>query len=105
MATIKEIIYTIRALRYDSHTPDDFAISDARLQHFVDVERSFLLKQYLDKDRIVPKQVEQVIECLRGQSIHERTNNTVFWFLFLCFILSGCNSPLFFFFDLQRVTK
>lgn len=64
MATIKEIIYTIRALRYDSHTPDDFAISDARLQHFVDVERSFLLKQYLDKDRIVPKQVEQVIECL-----------------------------------------
>lgn len=64
MATINQIIYNIKNISKGGLSSDDNPISDRLIKHWISVERSALLKAFLDKEKASIQSAEQSLGCV-----------------------------------------
>jgi len=62
--TLNELVYNIRSLRYGGVEPDDYQLSDRQVAFWIRNIRALLIKQDLDKNRMIPEQIVQDLGCL-----------------------------------------
>lgn len=64
MSTIRELIYNTRNILYNGLGSDDYILSDKQIKHWYNVERNFLLKEKIDKEKQSIPNAEQSLGCI-----------------------------------------
>lgn len=69
MATVEEVIYSIKNLAYGGLSTQESTISDSQILYWCNVERSFLIKEEFEKNKLLSPGWKQSLGCVQVQCV------------------------------------